>query len=65
MPDKNVALYETPTQYDALVLPGPCERSNAGLDLFARFGDFDGNLLTGSSLNQVCIAAQTPKHVQQ
>ena len=28
----------------------------AGLELAARYGDFDRNALTGDSLNQVCIA---------
>ena len=29
----------------------------AGLELVSRFGDFDGNPLTGDSFNQVCLAA--------
>ena len=35
-----------------------------GLELSARFGDFDGNPLTGSALNQVCIARCASESVQ-
>ena len=31
----------------------------AGLELAARYGDFDGNALAGDSLNQVCLARAT------
>jgi SAM-dependent methyltransferase len=31
----------------------------AGLELAARYGDFDGNALVGESLNQVCLARAT------
>ena len=37
----------------------------AGLELAARFGDFDGNPLTGDSLNQVCIAHRCPENLRQ
>jgi SAM-dependent methyltransferase len=37
----------------------------AGLELAARFGDFDGNTLTGDSLNQVCIAHRCPEDLGQ
>lgn len=37
----------------------------AGLELVARFGDFDGTPLTGNSLNQVCIARQARKGARQ
>ena len=34
----------------------------AGLELAARFGDFEGRPLTGDSLNQVCIARHRADH---
>ena len=37
----------------------PLLLSAAGLELAARFGDFDGNPLTGDSLNQVCLAGRS------
>ena len=37
----------------------------AGLELAARFGDFDGNPLTADSLNQVCIAHRCPENLGQ
>ena len=37
----------------------------AGLELEARFGDFDGNPLTGESLNQVCIARRSRAEIRQ
>ncbi len=36
----------------------PLLLSAAGLELAARYGDFDGHPLTGGSLNQVCLARQ-------
>ncbi|NNM75188.1 class I SAM-dependent DNA methyltransferase [Enterovirga aerilata] len=37
----------------------------AGLELAARFGDFDGGPLAGESLNQVCIACRCPDRLRQ
>jgi hypothetical protein len=37
----------------------------AGLELAARFGDFDGNPLTPDSLNQVCIARRSLECLRQ
>lgn len=43
----------------------PLLLNTAGLELTARFGDFDGNPLTGDSLNQVCIAHRCPENLRQ
>jgi SAM-dependent methyltransferase len=37
----------------------------AGLELAARFGDFEGNSLSADSLNQVCIAHRCPENQRQ
>jgi hypothetical protein len=36
----------------------PLLLETAGLELVGRYGDFHGGPLTGSSLNQVCVARQ-------
>jgi SAM-dependent methyltransferase len=38
----------------------PLMLKTSGLELQRRYGDFDGNPLTGTSLNQVCIASRSP-----
>lgn len=43
----------------------PLLLNTAGLELAARFGDFDGHPLTGDSLNQVCIARRHPDSIRQ